>query len=251
MLELNLPAAQDVQSLSASFPVAAVLNLPAGQGMHLLSASLPEVVILYLPAPQDSHVLSRLLPEVVILYLPAPQFKHLLSASLPEVVILYLPAPQFKQVAAAAREYLPAPQFAQTSAWAPVLALNLPASQDWCVKQQKFSMVPEHMVNATRTNTMHTPSSSTQQAAVKPKVWRITVQTELTTIFPAGQSVQVRDAVSDDLPAGQALHAASFMPPVVSFSFRCLLGREQSVWRAFNYRRCPRTFQLHRRRTSS
>ncbi len=64
---------------------------------------------------------------------------------------------------------------------------------------------------------MHTPSSSTQQVAVKPRVWRITVQTVLLWVmyFPAGQLVQERDPVSDDLPAGQALHAASFMPPVV------------------------------------
>jgi hypothetical protein len=104
-----LPAAQDVQALSRSFPVVAALNLPAPQGMHLLSASLP---------------------EVVILYLPAPQFKHLLSRLLPDVVILYLPAPQFKQVAAAAREYFPAPQAVHdASVVAPVELKNLPAPQ--------------------------------------------------------------------------------------------------------------------------
>ena len=71
---------------------------------------------------------------------------------------------------------------------------------------------------------------------MRPGAWFITVQTSavfprlgvgyvIGMYFPAGQSVQERDPVLDTLPAAQALQAVSFMPPVVSFSFRCLLAK--------------------------
>jgi hypothetical protein len=208
-----VPAPQAKHLVSASLPEGAALYLPAAHGEHLLSASLPVVAALYLPAPQDEQSVSASLP-VVAAYLPAPQDKHLVSASLP-VVAAYLPAPQFEH--------------APTSV-APEMLRYLPAAHGWR-SVQKCSSVVRHSSRLKATDTIATPSESTQQDKKRPGAWLITVQTSAVfppfapMYFPAGQSVQERDPVLDTFPAGQAVHAVSVMPPVVSISFRCLLAR--------------------------
>jgi hypothetical protein len=58
--------------------------------------------------------------------------------------------------------------------------------------------------------------------ALAPHVWHAVMVLNLYVL--TGQSVQERDPVLDTFPAGQAVHAVSVMPPVVSFSFRYLLA---------------------------
>jgi hypothetical protein len=80
------------------------------------------------------------------------------------------------------------------------------------------------------TDTIATSSGSTKQDNQRPGAWLRTEQVSAvfpltaSMYFPAGQEAQERDPVADTFPASQDLHAASFMPPVISFSFRCLLA---------------------------
>jgi hypothetical protein len=71
---------------------------------------------------------------------------------------------------------------------------------------------------------------------MRPGAWLITVQASAVfpplaaMYFPAGQLVQERDPVLDTLPASQALHAASFMPPVFHFLSDAFSQEDQSMW---------------------